>query len=71
MMSDLKLEWTESKVFLVLGEAEMELTREEAEGLFVTLGHALQDMDVLREEKEEEEQVILYSKARQRSSEGV
>ena len=70
-MSDLKLEWTEDMVFLVLAQAEMELTREEAEGLFVTLGHALQDMDKLREEKEEEEQVILYSKARQRSSEGV
>jgi len=70
-MSDLKLEWTKDMVFLVLAQAEMELSREEAEGLFVTLGHALQDMDKLREEKEEEEQVILYSKARQRSSEGV
>ena len=51
MSEGLKVEWTEDTVFLVLGEAEMELTRGEAESLFVTLGHALQDMDVMLKER--------------------
>lgn len=46
-MSDLRVEWTVDKMFIVLGEAEIELSREEAESLFVTLGHGLQDMDLM------------------------
>ena len=38
-------------VLLELDSAGLELTREEAEELFVRLGHALQDMDVTQEEE--------------------
>ena len=37
-------------VMLELGGAGLELTRVEAEELFVRIGHALQDMDVTSEE---------------------
>ena len=43
----LKVEWTRDNMYIVLGEAEIELSRAEAESLFVTLGHGLQDMDLM------------------------
>ena len=39
-------------VLIEFAGAALELTREEAEQLFVDLGFVLQDMDVISEEKE-------------------
>lgn len=39
-------------VMIELGGSGLELTREEAENLFVSIGHALQDMDVANNEEE-------------------
>lgn len=50
----LKLEWDSQKVYLMLGSQEIEMTRAEAEGLFVTLGNALQDQDEMRKENSNE-----------------
>ena len=36
----------EGNVVLDVDDAELVMTRQEAEGLFVMLGHTLQDMDV-------------------------
>ena len=36
----------EGSVVLDVGGQELHMTREEAEGLFVMLGHTLQDMDI-------------------------
>ena len=38
-------------ILLELDGAGLEITREEAEELFVRLGHTLQDMDVTQEEE--------------------
>jgi hypothetical protein len=45
-MSDdkLRLEYTDTNFYICLGEAEIELTLEEAESLFVVLGRAMQDI---------------------------
>lgn len=43
-------------VFIELEGAALELTRSEAEGLFVALGHTLQDMDVAQYDENGETQ---------------
>lgn len=55
-MSELKVEWTTDTVYIVLGEAELELSREETESLFVVLGQALQDQDVMKQEEKGNDQ---------------
>ena len=45
---------SEGMVLLVLGDQGLELTREEAEALFIDLGHCLQDMDIVSNTKETE-----------------
>ena len=41
-----------NEVLIMLGDAGVNLSRAEAEQLFVDLGHALQDMDALPTNKE-------------------
>lgn len=43
----------QGQVLLTLGDHGLELTREEAEALFVDLGHCLQDMDMIMRNMEE------------------
>lgn len=43
--------YSKDKIMIVLDEQGLEMSREEAEKLFVDLGHALQDMDVRNEGK--------------------
>lgn len=43
--------YKEDKVMIILDGQGLELSRAEAEQLFVDLGHALQDMDVRNEGK--------------------
>ena len=45
-MSDdkLRLEYTDTNFYICLGDAEIELTLEEAESLFVVLGRALNEL---------------------------
>ena len=46
-MEDIKVYSTKSNTLIVeLDGAALEMTREEAEVLFVDLGHCLQDMDI-------------------------
>ena len=49
MEDTIQVVYKDDKVMIVLGEAGVELSRKEAEQLFVDLGHALQDMDVKNE----------------------
>ena len=51
MEPTIEVKFNDDKVLLVLGHSGMELTRAEAEQLFVDLGHALQDQDVKNEGK--------------------
>ena len=41
-------------VMIELGGHGLEMTREEAEALFVSIGHALQDMDMANQEVEDD-----------------
>ena len=51
MEDTIQVIYKNDKVLIVLGEAGVELSRAEAEQLFVDLGHTLQDMDVKNEGK--------------------
>ena len=53
MEDTIQVIYKNDKVLIVLGEAGIELTRAEAEQLFVDLGHSLQDMDKENEGKSE------------------
>ena len=49
MSDNIQVIYKRNKLLIVLGEQGVELSREEAEQLFVDLGHALQDMDTRKE----------------------
>ena len=52
-MSDIQVYYDAAgNVLIELGGAALELSRPEAEALFVDLGHCLQDMDVVASEEE-------------------
>ena len=53
MEDTIQVVYNKDKVMITLGEAGVELTRAEAEQLFVDLGHSLQDMDKENEGKSE------------------
>ena len=42
------------EVLIVLGEQGVSLSRDEAEALFVDLGHTLQDMDLMASEPKDD-----------------
>ena len=54
-METIQIIYRKNNFLLVLGEKGIELTRKEAEQLFVDLGHALQDQDVLNAHRQREE----------------
>ena len=51
----MKVEWDKDNFYIVLDELEMELSREEAESLFVVLGNGLQDQDIMKKEEKTDE----------------
>ena len=54
-MEEVKVVWnSEGNILLVLEDSAMALSREEAEQLFVDLGHCLQDMDVMFNNEDED-----------------
>jgi len=52
-MDTIQVVYDTKKVLITLGDHGIELTREEAEALFVDLGFALQDQDQLMRNVEE------------------
>ena len=52
-MDHIQVVYDTKKIMLTLGEHGLELTREEAEALFIDLGYALQDQDQLMRNVEE------------------
>ena len=52
----LKVEWDKTNFYVVLDDMELELTRGEAESLFVVLGNGLQDQDLMKQEETKDEQ---------------
>lgn len=54
-MSNVQVIFNENKYLIVLGDQGVELSRAEAEQLFVDLGYALQDQDIRKKEKDQYE----------------
>ena len=54
-METIQVIYKTNKILLVLGEKGIELSRAEAEKLFIDLGHALQDQDVVNAHKQRAE----------------
>ena len=53
-MDKIQVIYRKNNLLIVLGEKGIELTRAEAEQLFVDLGHALQDQDIVNAHRQRE-----------------